>query len=111
MIPAFYNPLSSADGGGMIVAGLHEDIEDGAILIDGAPQVVDGAVDMDEHLTSPHDLLYTCFTDSWQRTTRSMTRFSGNGHETRSQFDGNSAAGRISMCKPSAGEVWYRATH
>ena len=50
MIPAFYNPLSSADGGGMIVAGLHEDIVDGAILIDGAPQVVDGAIDGEEHL-------------------------------------------------------------
>ncbi len=34
----------------MIVAGLHEDIEDGAILIDGAPQVVDGAIDREEHL-------------------------------------------------------------
>lgn len=33
--------------------------------------------------TPPHNLLYTCFTNSWQRTARLMTRFSSSGHELR----------------------------
>ncbi len=37
-------------GSGLIAPGLHQDIEHGAVLVDGAPQIVLRAVDLDEDL-------------------------------------------------------------